>query len=215
MAIKVYKVADIVEKHAVLRGQRRTIGDVAAVLSNCVGADDPIPESAWTIHLVIGSGPAAHPVSFECAPILSKSDPTDFPVFFKNDKICVIYFRDRLFIAERMPMSEREREEVALRVKKAAYDEEVELSSLRSAVANLEATIEFQKVGPKRMPIPEDVKLVVWARDGGSCVRCGSRQDLHFDHIIPVSKGGGNSEANIQLLCQPCNLTKSDKIAIA
>jgi hypothetical protein len=115
---------------------------------------------------------------------------------------------------ERLPRTIAERDEVALRVKKATYDEEVELSSLRAAVANLEAAIEFEKSGPKRSPIPEDVKLVVWARDGGSCIRCGSRQDLHFDHIIPVAKGGGNSEANIQILCQSCNLTKSDKIAI-
>ncbi|MGH6850309.1 MAG: HNH endonuclease [Methylocella sp.] len=88
------------------------------------------------------------------------------------------------------------------------------LPSLRAAVANLEAAIEFQKSGPKRDPIPEEVKLLVWARDGGSCVRCGSKQELHFDHIIPVAKGGGNSEANIQILCQTCNLKKSDKIAI-
>jgi hypothetical protein len=65
----------------------------------------------------------------------------------------------------------------------------------------LEAAIEFQKSGRKRDPIPEDVKLIVWARDGGACTRCGSKQDLHFDHIIPFAKGGGNSEANIQILC--------------
>ena len=111
-------------------------------------------------------------------------------------------------------MSLSERDEIVLRVKKATYDEEVELASLRAAVANLEATIEFQKSGPKRNPIPEDVKLVVWARDGGSCVRCGLRQDLHFDHIIPVAKGGGSTDANIQILCESCNLKKSDKIAI-
>ncbi len=111
-------------------------------------------------------------------------------------------------------MSAAERDEVALRVKKATYDEEFELSSLRESVANLEAAIEFQKRGPKREPIPEDVKLLVWARDGGCCVRCGSKHDLHFDHIIPVAKGGGSSERNIQILCQPCNLRKSDKIAI-
>jgi len=103
---------------------------------------------------------------------------------------------------------------VTLRVKKAIYDEEAELSSLRAAVANLEAAIEFRRSGPQRDPIPEDVKLLVWARDGGQCVRCGSQQGLHFDHVIPVAKGGGNSEANIQILCQTCNLKKSDKIVM-
>jgi hypothetical protein len=213
MAIKVYKYADIVEKHVVVSGQRRP-GDAAAILADLQPAPDPIPDSSWQMEFLIGEGPAASLVKIDLAPVLSKSDPENFPVFLKSKVRCLIYFRDRIFISERFPMSVSERDEVVLRVKKATYDEEVEISSLRAAVANLEATIEFQNSGPKRSPIPEDVKLVVWARDGGCCVRCGSRQDLHFDHIIPVVKGGGNSEANIQILCQSCNLMKSDKIAI-
>ena len=117
-------------------------------------------------------------------------------------------------MSERPPRSASEREEIILRAKKITYDEQVELASLKAAVANLEAAIEYTKSGPKRDPIPEDVKLVVWARDGGACVRCGSKTALHFDHVIPVVKGGSNDEANIQILCQPCNLRKADKIAI-
>jgi len=56
--------------------------------------------------------------------------------------------------------------------------------------------------------IPQDVKIAVAARDGGRCRRCGSTADLHFDHVIPWSKGGANTVANIQLLCGPCNRRK-------
>jgi hypothetical protein len=35
--------------------------------------------------------------------------------------------------------------------------------------------------------------------------------DIHFDHIIPWSKGGPTHEANIQLMCGACNRKKSDK----
>jgi HNH endonuclease len=56
--------------------------------------------------------------------------------------------------------------------------------------------------------IPQDVKIAVAARDNGRCRQCGSSQDLHFDHVIPWSKGGANTVSNIQLLCGPCNRSK-------
>ena len=61
--------------------------------------------------------------------------------------------------------------------------------------------------------IPTFIKRQVWERDKGKCTDCGSNKDLHFDHILPYSKGGtSNNPANIQLLCQKHNLSKSDKI---
>lgn len=61
--------------------------------------------------------------------------------------------------------------------------------------------------------IPTTVKQAVWARDGGKCRMCGSTENLHFDHILPFSKGGTSLLAeNIQLLCAKHNLQKHDKI---
>jgi len=113
---------------------------------------------------------------------------------------------------ERPPSTDAEIEEVILRVKKAAYDQDAELARLRASIANLEAAVEFQKGAPNRMHIPDDVKVVVWARDGGACVKCGSKKDLQYDHIIPVAKGGNSTADNLQILCQKCNLEKSDRI---
>ena len=61
--------------------------------------------------------------------------------------------------------------------------------------------------------IPTSIKLEVWARDKGRCVTCGATDELHFDHIVPYSKGGTSLKAeNIQLLCARHNLEKSAKI---
>jgi len=66
--------------------------------------------------------------------------------------------------------------------------------------------------GYQRHSIPSELRKIVFKRDNGKCKQCGSGQDLHFDHIIPVSKGGATSENNLELLCQACNLSKSDRI---
>lgn len=61
--------------------------------------------------------------------------------------------------------------------------------------------------------IPSRVKLDVWKRDKGKCVKCSSNTNLHFDHIIPYSRGGTSFDAkNIQVLCARHNLEKRDKI---
>ena len=60
--------------------------------------------------------------------------------------------------------------------------------------------------------IPSKVRNEVWVRDEGKCVICGIQDNLHFDHIIPLSRGGGYTSKNIQILCSNCNLKKSNKI---
>jgi 5-methylcytosine-specific restriction endonuclease McrA len=41
-----------------------------------------------------------------------------------------------------------------------------------------------------REPIPQDVMDKVWNRDGGRCVKCGSQENLEFDHIAALEKLG-------------------------
>jgi hypothetical protein len=61
--------------------------------------------------------------------------------------------------------------------------------------------------------IPGSVKQEVFKRDKGQCVMCGSRDELHFDHILPYSKGGTSlSPDNVQLLCARHNLEKGARI---
>lgn len=42
---------------------------------------------------------------------------------------------------------------------------------------------------------------------------CGSKENLHYDHDLPYSKGGISLTAeNVRILCMKHNLKKSDKI---
>ncbi|MGD9873905.1 MAG: HNH endonuclease [Kiritimatiellia bacterium] len=78
---------------------------------------------------------------------------------------------------------------------------------------DLEQVHRIQPVLDHTRMIPTKVKQEVWARDGGKCRRCGSTENLHFDHILPFSKGGTSLLAeNIQLLCAKHNLQKRDNI---
>lgn len=53
--------------------------------------------------------------------------------------------------------------------------------------------------------ISPGVKHFVWHRDGGKCVKCESRRNLNFDHIMPVARGGASTPDNLRLLCFFCN----------
>lgn len=59
-----------------------------------------------------------------------------------------------------------------------------------------------------------DEKLTMYHRQGGKCAICGLPFDIsemHGDHVIPWSKGGRTTLDNGQMLCEKCNLRKSDK----
>jgi 5-methylcytosine-specific restriction endonuclease McrA len=97
-------------------------------------------------------------------------------------------------------------EELVLRIKHAVLTEEKALERLRREVDAFE---NFERIqATPREPVPDYIRMFVWQRDRGRCVKCGCQERLEFDHIIPLAKGGSNTERNIQLLCEPCNRTK-------
>ena len=63
----------------------------------------------------------------------------------------------------------------------------------------------------KKKIIDNRLKLQVYKRDGFKCLKCGSEEDLHMDHVIPESKGGETTLENLQVLCRKCNISKGTK----
>jgi len=58
----------------------------------------------------------------------------------------------------------------------------------------------------------QDVERMM-AEQAGCCAACpvDIREAFHVDHKIPLSRGGSNWPANLQLLCEPCNKSKGKK----
>jgi len=47
-----------------------------------------------------------------------------------------------------------------------------------------------------------------------SCAECGSNDNLHLDHIVPLSRGGKHTVGNLQMLCGKCNLSKNKSLTV-
>lgn len=59
--------------------------------------------------------------------------------------------------------------------------------------------------------VPQAIRIAVWNRDGGKCRWCGCTENIEYDHVVPISKGGESTLENLQLLCRPCNRKKRTK----
>jgi 5-methylcytosine-specific restriction endonuclease McrA len=88
-------------------------------------------------------------------------------------------------------------------------------ASLRWAQANPQRAALISRLKKQRRRAAGVLTAAEWhqilARYGHRCLACGSGGPLTIDHIVPVSKGGANTAANVQPLCGSCNSAKSTK----
>ncbi|MBS0165841.1 MAG: HNH endonuclease [Nitrospira sp.] len=101
-------------------------------------------------------------------------------------------------------------EEIRLKIKHAVLRRDKAFERMRREIEAFENVEQADMA--RRERISDSVRLFVWQRDQGKCVKCGSAEKLEFDHIIPVVKGGSNTERNVQLLCEQCNRAKGSSI---
>jgi 5-methylcytosine-specific restriction endonuclease McrA len=74
------------------------------------------------------------------------------------------------------------------------------------------------RAGAGARHVPAHVRRAVWARDGGQCTfvgddghRCGAREPLEFDHIVPVARGGRATADGIRLRCRGHNQFEAER----
>ncbi len=73
----------------------------------------------------------------------------------------------------------------------------------------------FTIMSTKRKPLSKKTRFEVLNRDNFTCRYCGvhaESAELAIDHILPVSRGGGDESINLVASCIPCNSGKSNKL---
>ena len=67
----------------------------------------------------------------------------------------------------------------------------------------------FVRVPYKPLPL---TRRNVFQRDAHTCQYCGFRGDtLSIDHVVPRSRGGGDTWDNVTTACLPCNVRKGNR----
>ena len=82
----------------------------------------------------------------------------------------------------------------------------------RYAVPKVIRTLYYDKIPKHSIRL---TRKALYDRDGYRCYICGkefSERKLSIDHIIPLSRGGGNSWENMITCCTACNFKKGDKL---
>ena len=74
-----------------------------------------------------------------------------------------------------------------------------------------------RRAGRKLDKLPYGSIPKIRAAQGDKCAICCTKLKGkgHVDHIVPLARGGRHASDNLQILCAPCNLHKSDRDPIA
>lgn len=92
------------------------------------------------------------------------------------------------------------------------HDTEVWSVSFSFKLPAVVRLLHYVKTG--RRPEVPFTRANIYTRDGYRCQYCTqsfTSEDLTFDHVIPVSRGGQRSWDNIVASCIPCNRTKGNR----
>ncbi len=149
------------------------------------------------------------------------------PEFRKRQRLYQQHEQERANQARRNREWKKQNREKLARKSRAWYhansERALEARKVYVAANRDRARIWGRKAANKRLAIKKDLFVedvdprVVFERDKGICGICREPVDVQsnweLDHIIPLSKRGPHSYANIQLAHRRCNRSKGAKVA--
>lgn len=98
--------------------------------------------------------------------------------------------------------------EKAVELLKHRLVREAGLDKYTKGAGNIIHRTDIPRRGGRRSPC---IKNILYGKQEGGCSLCGMHFEIRHmdvDHRVPDSKGGPDSDDNLQLLCHHCNITK-------
>ena len=92
------------------------------------------------------------------------------------------------------------------------HDREVRAVTFSFKLPSIVRLLRFVKV--RNLHQVKFSRANIYVRDDYTCQYCSGQfepEDLTFDHVIPVARGGRRAWDNIVTACQPCNRRKDDR----
>ncbi len=90
------------------------------------------------------------------------------------------------------------------------YEREARSVSFSFRIPSVVRLLQYVKL--KRRPVVQFTRANIYARDEYTCQYCAqafTRDELTFDHVVPVAQGGKRGWENIVTACEPCNRKKA------
>jgi hypothetical protein len=200
--------------------------EISTVIFNFDESSDPNAVK-FSIPILIGEGEAAREIMWDSQfPFLKNISAIDkvqdvayaikkFSTGNEADPIenCgqLWHFKGKLVWASRRARSLKDHELICLLIEEHVFNEDDEILRLKSRVERLRRMSSNDFSGTKRKQIDDTILAVILQRDKNCCF-CGAKDELQFDHILPVSHGGNNEVENLRILCRACNSKRGNLV---
>lgn len=113
----------------------------------------------------------------------------------------------------------RKNPEKVLAIKKAYRERNIDVCRAKHQEHKKANRVRFteyenRRLAKKKGAYTEPVDFVLLLQENPNCYLCDKplEKPIHFDHVIPISKGGPHTTANILPTHAHCNLSKGDKL---